>query len=246
MKTVLITGASSGIGLSLAELYAANGFHVIACGRNKSNLELLINNIQAKGCSAEYLCFDITDKLAIEQVAKHVSKPIDILLLNAGDCEYIKDTIPFDNALFERVINVNLVSLGHMLTYFLDKIPCGGQLVFVSSIATVMPFPQAHAYGASKAGVDYLANTLRFDLLSQDIAVTLIHPGFVKTPLTDKNDFSMPCLLSTTEAAQRIFKGINARKSYLAFPKRFVYALKVLSLMPNFLWYRLVFKGSHS
>lgn len=245
MKTVLITGASSGIGYALAYLYAANGFHVIACGRNESKLSSLTEELNSSGYSAEFLIFDITNKVLVEEATNKIETPIDILLLNAGDCEYIKNTVSFNSELFERVINVNLVSLGHMLSCCLNKIPIGGQLVFVSSIVTVMPFPQAHAYGASKAGVDYLANTLRFDLQNKNIAVSLIHPGFVKTPLTDKNDFPMPCLLSTEEAAKRIFKGVTARKSYLAFPKRFVYMLKVLSFMPNSLWYRLVFKGSH-
>ena len=103
-----------------------------------------------------------------------------------------------------------------------------------------MPFPRSEAYGASKAGVDYLANSLRLDLAKHDIDVTLVHPGFVRTPLTDKNDFAMPFLLTSEQAAHRMIVGIEKRKKYLHFPKRLTLTMKLLAFLPASLWQRLI------
>jgi short-subunit dehydrogenase len=232
-QTVLITGATSGIGLALFEKYSAKGANVIACGRN----EEILAGIAArafKTCS-----FDMTQPSQIASAAQDVPS-LDILILNAGDCRYIDDAKNFDGELFSNVINTNLVSLGVLLQYFLPKVKKGGQVVFVSSSATILPFPRSEAYGASKAGMDYLANSLRLDLVEHGISVTLVHPGFVRTPLTDKNDFSMPFLLTSEQAANRMITGINKRKKYLHFPKRLTLIMKVFSFLPSSLWQSLI------
>lgn len=242
-KTILITGATSGIGESLLHQYVAHGYQVIACGRNEQKLKQLShehNNIIP-------LAFDITDT---EQICQAVNKiktieVIDILMLNAGDCRYIDNVRAFDGALFASVIATNLQCLGHLLENFLPKIPQGGQVVFVSSSATILPFPRAEAYGASKAGIDYLANSLRLDLKVEKIAVTLVHPGFIKTPLTDKNDFPMPFLLTSEQAAKRIYHGVKARKSYLQFPKRLTFIMKLLAFLPAFIWQSMALKNNN-
>ncbi len=237
MKTVLITGATSGIGLALVNYYLQQSFTVVACGRNKEKLSLLFDGI----ANVNQLVFDVTCPESIHAAASEVTYCIDIMIFNAGDCEYIDNVMNFDGMAFERVINTNLVSQGHMLSALLTKLSRGSQLVFVSSIATTLPFPRSHAYGASKAGVDYLANTLRGDLAKFNIDVSLVHPGFIKTPLTDKNDFSMPFLLTSEEAAERIFNGVDRRKAYFSFPKRFTYTLKLMRLLPNVIWQKYVF-----
>jgi NAD(P)-dependent dehydrogenase (short-subunit alcohol dehydrogenase family) len=114
--------------------------------------------------------------------------------------------------------------------------------VFVSSSATIVPFPRSEAYGASKAGMDYLAKSLRLDLVSENIGVTLVHPGFIKTPLTEKNDFEMPFLLTSDEAANRIFQGVNRRTKYLHFPKRLTLILKLFSILPASLWQSIILR----
>ena len=232
--TILITGATSGIGESLLHKYAAEGYRVIACGRNKQKLKQL---------AAEYtdvvpLAFDITDIEEINLALQTINEltQIDILMLNAGDCRYIDNAKAFDGALFADVIATNLQSLGYLLEAFLPKAPAGGQVVFVSSSATLLPFPRAEAYGASKAGVDYLAKTLALDLKADEIDVTLVHPGFIKTPLTDKNDFPMPFMLTSEQAAMRIFDGVRARKSYLHFPKRLTLLMKTIAFFPDVVW----------
>lgn len=234
-KTVLITGATSGIGAALFDHYSGHGFNVIACGRNTAQLA----NIADK---AQLTCaFDMTQASEVAANTQEVGD-IDILLLNAGNCRYIDDAQHFDGELFADVITTNLVSIGWLLKSLLPKVNEGGQVVLVSSSATILPFPRSEAYGASKAGMDYLANSLRLDLAAKNISVSLVHPGFIKTPLTDKNDFAMPFLLSSEEAAQRIAKGIAARKNYIHFPKRLTLILKLFAFLPASLWQTLILR----
>jgi len=232
-KTILITGATSGIGLALFEHYVARGDKVIACGRDSSKLSLLSNKAY-KTC-----LFDLNNPAAIENQLKGVGG-IDIVLLNAGDCRYIDDAKNFDGKLFADIITTNLTSLGWLLQFTLPQLINGGQLVLVSSSATILPFPRSEAYGASKAGMDYLANSLRLDLAEHSIDVTLVHPGFVKTPLTDKNDFNMPFLMTSNQAASRIITGVDKRKRYLHFPKRLTLLLKFISYLPSSLWQKII------
>lgn len=240
-RTILITGATSGIGESLLHHYLANNYQVIACGRNKAKLKQLADS----HADVIPVAFDVTDSEQIKAAAAELKQiaRIDILMFNAGDCRYIDNAKAFDGELFASVIATNLQSLGYLLQYFLPKVDAGGQVVFISSSATLLPFPRAEAYGASKAGIDYLANSLRIDLKAQDIAVTLVHPGFIKTPLTDKNDFSMPFLLSSQQAASRIYQGVSAKKSYLHFPKRLTLLLKLLALFPDVVWQSIALKS---
>tara|TARA_R110000764_G_scaffold199905_3_gene285241 strand:- start:1128 stop:1871 length:744 start_codon:yes stop_codon:yes gene_type:complete len=240
-RTILITGATSGIGESLLHHYLANDYQVIACGRNKEKLKQLADS----NADVIPVAFDITDSEQIKAAAAELKQiaRIDILMFNAGDCRYIDNAKAFDGELFASIIATNLQSLGYLLEYFLPKVDAGGQVVFISSSATLLPFPRAEAYGASKAGIDYLANSLRIDLKAQDIAVTLVHPGFIKTPLTDKNDFSMPFLLSSQQAASRIYQGVSAKKSYLHFPKRLTLLLKLLALFPDVVWQNIALKS---
>ncbi|MBD1584050.1 SDR family NAD(P)-dependent oxidoreductase [Pseudoalteromonas sp. S16_S37] len=227
MKRVLITGATSGIGRGLAEQYAKD--HIVyACGRNEQALGEL-----AKIDNVTPLQIDVTNLAEIQSQCAHIAA-LDILILNAGNCEYIDDAKHFDSALFKRVVEVNLLSLGYCLEVLLPKVKNGGQLVIVSSSAAFLALPRAQAYGASKAGATYLAQSLAVDL--DDIDVSVVHPGFVKTPLTDKNDFPMPMAVSVEQATKAIMQGIAKRRKEIHFPKRFTFILKLLQLLPFSLW----------
>ena len=234
-KTILITGATSGIGAALFDTYINKSHKVIACGRNKKQLDAI------KDKAYQTCLFDMTNQSEIEAKTESIEE-LDILILNAGNCRYIDNAKKFDGELFADVIITNLMSLGWLLQSLLPKVKKGGQVVFVSSSATILPFPRSEAYGASKAGMDYLANSLRLDLAINEISVTLVHPGFIKTPLTDKNNFSMPFLLTSEEAAQRIFKGVEAQKNYIHFPKRLTLLLKLFALLPSSLWQSLILR----
>lgn len=238
-KTVLITGATSGIGYALFEQYIEAGHKVIACGRNHQQL----NDMRDKAFKT--CLFDMTNQHEVQLATDSITN-IDIVILNAGNCEYIDNAKQFNGELFANIISTNLTSMGWLLQHLLPKVKKGGQVVFISSSATIMPFPRCEAYGASKAGMDYLANSLRLSLVKENIGVTLVHPGFIKTPLTNKNDFSMPFLLSATDAAQRILTGVSNRKKYLHFPKRLTLLLKIFSVLPNALWQSLILRKQTS
>ncbi|MBZ2191086.1 SDR family NAD(P)-dependent oxidoreductase [Pseudoalteromonas arctica] len=227
----LITGATSGIGEQLAIKYAQMGDTVIACGRNSEKLAELAKYDNIQACK-----FDATNLQDIKEST--VGFPhFDRVILNAGNCEYIDDARNFDSALFERVINVNLLSMGYCLEALLPKINSGGQLVLVSSSVTYLALPRSEAYGASKAGVSYLAKSLAVDL--DDVDVTLVHPGFVKTPLTNKNDFPMPMAVTAEKAADYMIKGIHKRRKDVHFPYRFTLILKALRILPLPIWLKI-------
>ena len=230
-STCLITGASSGIGQQLALHYAAKGWTVYAVARSKDKL-----NEMAKNAGIVALPLDLTDSAAIQRTAQQLRDDgvvLDLLLLNAGTCEYV-DANDLDLAAFERTFAINFHAVVAATKYFMPllKASLNPQLAIVSSMAHFFPFTRAEAYGASKAAVSYFADSLRLDIADSGISVHLIEPGFVDTPLTQKNDFAMPFLVTVEQAAERIFNGLQAGKSRIRFPRRLSYMLKLLSLLP--------------
>lgn len=229
---VLITGATSGIGYQLALDYRRAGWQVWGCGRDGERLLALgrhgITPLQFDGRSAN----------AVSEAAAGLPR-VDLVILNAGNCEYMTVDEGFDGALFARVIETNLVATGHALAAFLPLLGAGGRLAIVSSSVSWLPLPRAEAYGASKAALDYLADTLRLDLAGKGIGVALIRPGFVQTPLTAKNDFPMPCLVTVEEASRAIMAGLAAGRHQIHFPRHFIWLLRLLGALPVGLWLRL-------
>ncbi len=222
---MLITGATSGIGFQLALDYAEQGHSVYACGRNKQVLAA------SKHKNIIPLIFDITNDQETEQVINNLGIRFDLVILNAGTCEYIDDG-RVDLALFRRVFEVNVFGLLNCLAAVQDKLSSGAQLVLMSSTASYVGFPRAEAYGASKSAITYLAKCLAVDLAPKDIHVSFVSPGFVETPLTAKNDFPMPSLISVVRASEYIRQGIHKRKREIHFPKGFSYFLKCIAMLP--------------
>ena len=231
-RRVLITGASSGLGRQLALDYQQAGWQVWGCGRDAQRLEQLAQ------AGITPLAFDGRDGAAMRDIAAQLP-PLDLLILNAGTCEYMTLEDGFDGELFARVIETNLVATGLALAAFLPLLGRGARLAIVSSSVSWLPLPKAEAYGASKAALDYLAATLRLDLQAKGVGVTLIRPGFVQTPLTAKNDFPMPCLVAVTEASRIIRAGLAAGDNQIHFPRRFIWLLRLLGALPVSLWLRL-------
>ncbi len=226
MKTMLVTGASSGIGRSTALAAANIGWKVIACGRNESRLASLRDESQG----IETLAFDLTD---LDACRTHLGglQP-DVTILNAGVCEYV-DTDDWDPALFRRVFDANFFSAVNTLDALLPSLESGSQLIFVDSLARLLPFTRSEAYGASKAAVYYLAKSLEVDLRDRGLVVQSVSPGFVRTPLTDKNDFAMPMRIEADEAAAAILRRVESGERTAYFPTLFSGLLRLLSNLPS-------------
>lgn len=236
MRNVFITGATSGIGLSLVEKYLQAGDKVYACGRNFQAYLKSPSLIDAeKSGKLVNIIFDMNHHDAIIDALTEVES-LDIAILNAGTCEYIDDAMEFDAELFERVINTNVISIGYCLQALLPKMKQKGHLALMGSSAAFVPFQRAEAYGASKAAIHYLAQSLQLDIPKERLTISVIAPGFVKTPLTDKNDFPMPMLIEPDKAADHIINGINNNKQNIHFPFPFTRFLILMGALPSCIW----------
>ncbi|MBC3213615.1 short-chain dehydrogenase [Serratia fonticola] len=233
MMTVLITGASSGIGAGLAKSWADDGCQVIACGRDRARLEAL----QQYSPNITLRVFDMTDREACRLALADCTA--DLTVLCAGTCEYLDQGV-VDAALVERVMSTNFQGPVNCLAALQTQLLPGSRVALVSSMAHWLPFPRAEAYGASKAALTWFANSLRLDWEPKGIAVTVVSPGFVDTPLTRKNDFAMPGQVSVDDAVKAIRRGLAKGKTHIAFPTGFSLVMKLLSGLPNFLQRRLL------
>lgn len=225
MKRVLITGASSGIGEGLAKAWAGDGWQVTACGRNADRLA----ELQQFSPHITPLTFDMTDKEACHAALSSCHP--DLVILCAGGCEYLDDGL-IDAQLVDRVMTTNFQGPVNCLAALQHQLAPGSRVVLVSSMAHWLPFPRAEAYGASKAALTWFANSLRLDWEPKGIAVTLVSPGFVDTPLTRKNDFAMPGLVTVDDAVKAIRHGVTRGKNHIAFPTGLSLLLRFLSALP--------------
>lgn len=226
MTTVLITGASSGIGEGLAKSWAAEGCDVIACGRDAERLE----NLRRYNPNITVRLFDMTDRDAC-RLGLADCQP-DMVILCAGTCEYLDDGW-VDAGRVARVMATNYLGPVNCLEALQSQLSQGSSVVFISSMAHWLAFPRAEAYGASKAALTWFAHSLRLDWEPKGVAVTIVSPGFVDTPLTRKNDFSMPGLVSVEYAVKAIRLGLAKGKSHIAFPTGFSVMLRLLAWLPD-------------
>ena len=225
MATILITGATSGIGEALAKRCVNDGHTVIACGRNEEKLAELAKIDKITTCR-----FDVTDETATKEALAHVN--CDIAVLNAGTCEYV-DINNVEPDMFKRVFDANVFGVVNVVSALIPVLKSGNKIVFVDSLARLLPFPKSQAYGASKAALNYIAKSFEVDLAHKGITVQTLSPGFVKTPLTDKNDFPMPMVISAEEAAEYMLKGIMSTRASVYFPRRFSFIIRLLNLLPE-------------
>ena len=234
MKTILITGATSGIGEALAVHAASHSHRVIACGRNTEKLAELAQNP-----NISTLEFDATDLKECNDALKGVE--FDIAVLNAGTCEYV-DIKDIEPDMFRRVFEINVFGSVNVATALISNAKKGNKIAFVDSLARLLPFTRSQAYGGSKAALHYIAKSFEVDLASRGVAVQTISPGFVKTPLTDKNDFEMPMAISASKAAQYMLDGLMSDSSSVYFPRRFSAFIRFLDFLPAFVQRKICIK----
>lgn len=243
MQYIWITGAGSGIGEQLALLLAERGHTIIISGRDAGRLQAVAARNPDR---IHALVFDVTDSSATSLATQQLQALVpwlDCVILNAGTCEYVDPPV-LDMAMFERVMATNFFGMLNSFNAALPLLrvaPSRPHLAGVASMASYVGFPRAEAYGSSKAAAIYLLNSLRTDFGSW-LDVTVINPGFVATPMTSANDFPMPFLISSEEAARTIAARLPRRPLTLAFPRRLHWTLCLAQLLPA-VWYRRIVPG---
>lgn len=233
---VWITGASSGIGREIALLLARLGWRVAATARRADELEALSGKIQSDRGEIRPYPADISDAAKVAEVAHAIETefgPIACLIANAGIYLPV-DARAFDLSSFAKTIDVNIKGTANCLAPVIAAMTARkrGQIVIVASVTGYGGLPTSGAYGASKAALINLAETLRIELDALNILVQVVNPGFVDTPATANNPFPMPALMSVANAARTVVRGLSTQAFEITFPRRFTYVLKGLGLIP--------------
>ena len=243
MKSIWITGASSGIGKALALKFANEGWQVAASARRED----LLNKIAESNENISSFPLDVTSsekcKDVFEQI-KNKLKSIDICFFSTGTWDPKKEK-EIDVDQIKKVMNVNFFGTLNCIKavekYFREKNT--GHISIVSSIAGYRGLPNSTGYGASKAALNNLAESLYFDFGRNNVRVSLVSPGFIKTQMTDKNQFKMPFLKTAEYAADKIYKGlINGSSFEIDFPKELTLILKFLKILPDSLYFKIIKK----
>jgi len=242
-KTIWITGGSTGIGKSLAIKFANEGWNVAISARREN----LLNEISDQYENIYSFPLDVTDKSKCKEVFNNIKEKfneINICFFSTGTWNPKKEK-DIDVEQIEDVFKVNffgtLNSIKAVEEYFKNK--KSGTISIVSSIAGYRGLPNSTGYGPSKSALNNLAESLYFDFKRSNVRICLVSPGFIKTPMTDKNDFKMPFIKTTEYAAEKIFDGLINKKVFeIHFPKSLTLILKILSLLPSKIYFGLIGK----
>jgi short-subunit dehydrogenase len=243
-KTVFITGASSGIGEGLALALAKKGAVLGLLARREEELRKLGEKCEKAGGTARAYPADVTDPSAVaeafEQFIREFST-IDILIANAGIGGNDEATRSYHPPSVKRIVDVNLIGAVNAVHAVLPKMleQGRGHLVAISSLAGYRGLPRSAAYSASKAGMTAFFESVRLDVKSKGIDVTIIHPGFIKTPLTAGRHNKMPFLMELDDAIPQFIKAIEKRKKFAAFPWQLATIVRAGKFMPAWMYDRI-------
>ena len=240
-KTVWLVGASSGIGQATAHALHARGARVVVSARNAAALDAFVRD----HAGAVALPLDAADPAAVNAAAQTVlaQGPIDLMMYCAGHYREMR-AAEFDLAEMLKHQQVNYTGALYLLDALLPAMRQrgAGHISLVGSVAGYRGLPKSLAYGPTKAALINLAETLYLDLQASGVGVSLVNPGFVETPLTAQNQFSMPALISPAKAAEEILSGWAAGQFEIHFPKRFTLWMKTLRVLPYALYFPAIRK----
>ena len=237
---VWVIGASTGIGEACARALMARGARVAVSARSREPLSRLSGDSQR----VLALPLDVTHSEQVERALEAIVEAwggVDLVLLVAGSHKPIR-AWALDEAQADALIETNLGGVVGACSRILPRLIAqgNGAVAIFSSVAGYRGLPKSLIYGATKAALINFAETLYIELHSRGVGVYLVNPGFVKTPLTDRNDFRMPALISAEEAADHILRGLDRGAFEIHFPKRFTLWLKLLRILPYALYFRAV------
>lgn len=234
-----IIGGGSGIGAAVAKLLAQRGWTVAISGRRVESLAA----VAAENNAIQPYPLDVTDGAAIAATIQQIVVDhgrIDLFIFGAAAWQPM-DVGDYDFEKFQRVVDTNYLGLIRVADPLLKQMELqgGGHFAAIASVAGYFGLPRSAAYSSTKAGIINLLETMRTELAPKNITVRMIAPGFVKSELTDKNDFPMPFLMETDDAAVRIVDGLTGSDRFeIAFPKRMVWLMKTIRWLPYpvFFW----------
>ena len=244
-KIIWITGASSGIGKALAVKFAENGWKVAASARREN----LLNELRNINQNVYPYPLDVTKIEKCISTAKSIIQEqggIDICVFGTGMHDP-KSEKRFNLDKIREIMEMNyfgtINSINSVYDYFSEK--KNGQLSIISSVAGYRGLPAAGAYCASKSALISYTESLYFDLKRKNVKVSIICPGFIKTPMTDQNDFPMPMLKSPEFAANKIYAGLIHKNNFeIHFPKSFTFLMKIIQILPNWLYFGAINLGN--
>ncbi len=243
-KVIWITGASSGIGKSLAIKFANEGWQVAASARREN----LLKELNETNPNIHSFPLDVTDSekcIAISNEIINKLSNIEICVFCTGIHDP-KSERSLNLEKVKKIMKVNyfgtINSINSVYDYFKKK--RSGHISMISSVAGYRGLPAGGAYCASKSALTTFAESLYFDMKRFNVRVSVIHHGFIKTPMTDQNDFHMPMIKSPEFAAEKMFRGLTQSNVFeIHFPKQFTFFMKILKIMPNWLYLKLIQKG---
>ena len=242
-RVIVITGASSGLGEGLAEAYAAPGVTLLLTGRNEERLHRVVEACQAKGATVVPALVDVSDREAMDRMLTDFDRetPIDLLIANAGighgTGKYLMERAEQTYEL--SMINVTGVSNTVMPVINRMAARGRGQIALMASVAGFAPITQSPSYAATKAYVKHWGEALRGRLKPFGVEVTTICPGYVKSAMTDANNFRMPFLMERDRAIDIMKRGMEAGQVRIAFPWQVTWSVGFLSTLPSFIAARL-------
>ncbi len=240
--SVLITGASSGIGAALALHYARPGISLALGGRDATRLEDVAQACRDRGAQAIAAVIDVTDADAMAAwiTASHRAAPLDLVIANAGISGGTGGRAGADGLLESRaqrtaIMAINVQGLMNTVEPALVEMSRrgAGQIALMSSLASFRGFPGAPGYCASKAMVRVWGEALRPDYAPRGIAINVICPGYVRSPMTDRNPFPMPFLMEVERAATTIARGLARNRARIVFPRRLYWILRLMAALPE-------------
>lgn len=236
-KNIWIIGASTGIGHALAVELSRQGAHLALSARSEDKLKSLNDEL---GGTHHVLPLDVANTTEFENAGQEISRIFPCLdsaiFMAAIYAPTSLDAMNIEDA--KHMVDINLngaLNAVHVVLPILNR-QGGGQLALCGSVAGYRGLPGGQPYSATKAAIINLAESLKAEHPELDIKV--INPGFVRTPLTDKNDFKMPMMIEADEAARIIARELKTRRFEIHFPKRFTFMVKLLALLPPFLYFR--------
>lgn len=239
-KNAVIFGASQGIGEALAYEYAKHGSRLVLLSRNEEAIKKISDEITSTCSECYYKCCDITKKEDVKSSIKFALNrlgSIDLTIINsgAGGPNWMEN---FSSSDFVKMFEVNTFGIAYALEFLIPlmKKQGHGTIAGVTSLADVRGYGGSSSYSASKAAASILLEAARVELKKDNICVVTVRPGFVKTAMTDKNEFKMPFLMQPDKAARIIRQGIEKRKSKVQFPFPIVNATRLIKILPNWVY----------